>query len=126
MVFSANNGSVISFFDSFENVLRRYADSRNGQFTIVCSSSQEGASRLYNLGINGFSPDPFRFSSENLSRMRNNNTSNAVYSFSKDRIVNILETTGYGEANFAFDKGKNNQLILTCRSTISYRKVFYL
>jgi hypothetical protein len=130
MVFFASDGSVGCFFDTFDDVLYKYTDSRNGEFTIKCSTKNDNNSRLYNLEINGFRPHPFCFSSEQLEsylslRERKNRASyDQVVSFSEDRIVDILGKTGYGKVNFAFNRGKNNQLILLCRSTISYREIF--
>ncbi len=129
---SASDGSARSFFDLLMSRLEEYTESRNGQFTISCSTKRDGGSEFYNLEFDGYCADPFCFSPEHLEsylswRERNNRIrNNIVFSFSEDKIVNILRETGYGGVNFAFDRGRNNQLILLCQSTISYRMILNL
>lgn len=121
------------FFETFRIVLEQHRVSQGGCFTVACSIKQSGGnaySQFFQLRINGYSPNPFCFTQEQLKKYLsqpqriNRISNNKLFLFGEEKILNVLENTGFGEVTFLLNRERNNRLIVVCKSTISYRERF--
>ena len=127
MVSSTSKGSR-EFFETFRNVLEQHRASREGQFTVVCLTQQNGGSRFFKLRINGFRADPFCFSPRQLdsylSLRQIDTETNKLFFFGEDQVINILKNSGFGKVEFVFSKERQNKLAVLCYTTVSHRTIF--
>ena len=124
------------FFETFRTVLEQHRASQEGQFTVACSTKKQSGgnrySKFFQIRINGYSPNSFCFTWEQLEKYlsqpkrMNKISNNKLFLFGEEKILNVLENTGFGEVAFVFNRERNNRLIVVCKTTISYRTTIAL